>query len=39
LRREAAAFREQARASILESIRDANALLQRGRGEKPAASE
>lgn len=34
LRKEAAAFREQARASVLEGIRDANLLMQRARDER-----
>jgi cell division septum initiation protein DivIVA len=34
LRKEAAAFREQARATVLEGIRDANLLMQRARDER-----
>ena len=38
LRREAAEFREQARASVLEGIRDANLLMQRAWGERSSPS-
>lgn len=38
LRKEAAEFREQARASVLEGIRDANLLMQRAWGERSSPS-
>jgi cell division septum initiation protein DivIVA len=38
LRKEAAEFREQARASVLEGIRDANFLMQRARDERSGPS-